>query len=99
MSDAIDEAQVRRIARLARLNLNPDEVQLFSGQLARILAYIRQLQQVDTTGVEPLAHPLPIMNVLRDDEPHEPYTTEQALANSPQRAGDFFKVPAVLEES
>ena len=95
----IDEAQVRHIAKLARLKLTEDEVQRFSGQLAEILAYFQQLDTVDTEGVEPLAHPMPITNVLREDEPHEPFDAQHALANAPQREGDFFKVPAVLDPS
>jgi aspartyl-tRNA(Asn)/glutamyl-tRNA(Gln) amidotransferase subunit C len=97
MSQSIDEAQVRHIARLARLNLCDDEVRLFAGQLGDILDYVRQLEAVDTTGVEPLAHPLPLVNVLRADEPQPCFETARALANAPQREGPFFKVPAVLD--
>lgn len=97
VGDVIDEAQVRHIARLSRLNLSDEEVQLFAGQLARILAYVRQLAEVPTADVAPLAHPLPVTNVLRDDEPHEPFDAETALANAPEREDGFFKVPAVLE--
>jgi len=94
---AIGAAQVRHVAKLARLNLSADEVRLFAVQLGEILAYFQQLETVNTDGVEPLAHPLPMTNVLRDDEPSAPLTSAQALANAPQRAGLFFKVPPVLE--
>jgi aspartyl-tRNA(Asn)/glutamyl-tRNA(Gln) amidotransferase subunit C len=99
MPTEIDQSQVRHIARLARLKLSDDEVALFAGQLAKIVEYVQQLQEVDTTGVEPMAHPLPIMNVLREDVPHVPFDTDTALANAPQRADGFFKVPPVLDPS
>ena len=98
MSDRmIDEAQVRHIAKLARLRLSDDEIARFSGQLADIVAYVQQLAEVNTADIEPLAHPLPLTNVMRDDEPHQPFDSATALANAPQREGSFFKVPAVLD--
>lgn len=99
MPVAIDEAQVRHIARLARLNLSADEVRLFAGQLAGILDYVKQLESVNTEGVEPLAHALPIKDVVRGDEPDAAFTSETALLNAPQREGHFFKVPPVLDQS
>ncbi len=94
----IDEAQVRHIAMLSRLELSDAEVAEFSGQLSAILAYVEQLNQLDTDGIEPTAHPLPLRNVFRPDEPHEPLNTGDALANAPQRAGNFFKTPKVIEQ-
>jgi aspartyl-tRNA(Asn)/glutamyl-tRNA(Gln) amidotransferase subunit C len=99
MSAVIDEAQVRRIAKLSRLNLSDDEVRLFAGQLAKILDYVRQIESLDTEGVEPLAHALPVSNVLREDQPREGFTNEQALANAPETERDCFRVPAVLDPS
>jgi len=93
----IDEAQVRHIAKLARLNLSDAEARLYAGQLTRILDYVQQLSAVDTSGVEPLAHPLPVTNVLRDDQPDEGLSADQALAQAPQREDNFFRVPAVLD--
>lgn len=95
----IDETRVRHIAKLARLNLTDEEVRIFSGQLSRILDYVQQLERVNTDGIEPLAHPLPMTNVLRADEPHRSFSTQQALANAPAREGSFFKVPTVLDPS
>jgi aspartyl-tRNA(Asn)/glutamyl-tRNA(Gln) amidotransferase subunit C len=66
MPPVIDQAEVRRIARLARLKLSEQEVRLFTGQLARILEYVKQIESLNTTGVEPLAHALPVTNVLRE---------------------------------
>jgi aspartyl-tRNA(Asn)/glutamyl-tRNA(Gln) amidotransferase subunit C len=97
MPAMIDQAQVRHIAKLARLNLSGAEVELFAGQLGRILEYVKQLENLNVDGVEPLAHPLPATNVLRADEPHACFDTETALLNAPEREGQFFKVPAVLD--
>jgi aspartyl-tRNA(Asn)/glutamyl-tRNA(Gln) amidotransferase subunit C len=99
MPPAIDEAQVRHIARLARLNLSADEVRLFAGQLGDILDYVKQLESVNTDGVEPLAHALPIKDVVRPDEPNATFAPEAALLNAPQREGHFFRVPPVLDQA
>ena len=98
MAGEIDEALVRHIAHLARLKLTDQEVAVFRRQLSDILRYVAKLNELDVTGVEPTAHPLPVRNVFRADEPHEPYTPERALANAPQREGSFFKVPKVIEQ-
>lgn len=98
MAGRIDEIQVRHIAKLARLNLSDAEVQLFAGQLAEILDYFRQLEGVNTQGIEPLAHALPVTNVVREDKPGCTFATETALANAPQREGAFFRVPPVLDQ-
>jgi aspartyl-tRNA(Asn)/glutamyl-tRNA(Gln) amidotransferase subunit C len=98
MPGLIDEGQVRHIAKLARLKVSDDEVRLFAGQLGDILDHFRQLETVNTAGVEPLAHPLPVTNVLREDEPGEPFDPDRALQNAPQREGSFFKVPPVLDQ-
>jgi aspartyl-tRNA(Asn)/glutamyl-tRNA(Gln) amidotransferase subunit C len=95
MSLAAD--QVRWVAHLARLELSEHELAAMTRELAAILEYIDQLQKIDTTGVEPLAHPLPIHNVFRDDEPGLSLSVDEALANAPDRHGDFYGVPAVLE--
>lgn len=89
--------QVRWVAHLARLELADAEVAEMSRQLGAILDYVNQLQQVPTDGVEPLAHPLPIQNVFRADEPGPSLPVDQALANAPDRKGEFYGVPAVLE--
>lgn len=99
MSDPIDEQIVRRTARLARLDLSDDEVALFTTQLARIVAYVRQIESLDTEGIEPLSHPLPIAAVLREDVPRESLDPEAALANAPQRHGPYFRVPRVLDDA
>jgi aspartyl-tRNA(Asn)/glutamyl-tRNA(Gln) amidotransferase subunit C len=91
------EDEVKAVALLARLQLSDAERADMARQLSAILDYVRQLQQVNTDGVEPLAHPLPIQNVFRADEPAPSLPVEEALANAPARRGDFYGVPAVLE--
>lgn len=98
MSGKIDEAQVRHISHLARLNPTDEEVQLFSQQLSSILAYVEQLNEVDTSEVPPTAHALPVSNVFREDVPGDSLSPDEALANAPQRDGSFFAVPKVLEQ-
>jgi aspartyl-tRNA(Asn)/glutamyl-tRNA(Gln) amidotransferase subunit C len=98
MSERIDEAQVRKTAKLARLELSDAEVREFAGQLSAILDYVARMNELKTEGVEPLAHCLPISNVFREDIVKESLGTEKTLANSPQTDGAFFKVPKILEE-
>ncbi len=98
MAGEIDAERVRQIARLARLRLSDDEVMLFTGQLGALVEYVRQLDAVPTDGVEPLAHPVPVANVLRDDRPTPTLDTEVALRNAPQREGPLFRVPRVLDQ-
>ncbi len=95
MSLSLDE--VRKVAKLARLELPQGELAGVADRLNRILGYIDQLKEVDTTGVEPMAHPLPLANVFRDDEPAPSLTPDEALANAPKRVGNYFGVPAVFE--
>ena len=94
---ALTAEEVRWVAHLARLELSDAELAHLTPQLRAILDYVNQLQQVHTEGVEPLAHPLPIQNVFREDEPRPSLPVDAALANAPQRRGDFYAVPAVLE--
>jgi len=98
MPGGIDEQQVRHIAHLARLRLSDAEVVQFGGQLGAILEYMKQLNEVDTAGVEPTAHPLPVHSVFREDEPADPLGVARVLANAPEAAGAYFKVPKVLEQ-
>jgi aspartyl-tRNA(Asn)/glutamyl-tRNA(Gln) amidotransferase subunit C len=90
--------QVRHIAHLARLGLSDAEVEKFSGQLSEILDYFERLQAVNTDGVPPTAYPLDLHNVMREDEPLPPLDPDEALANAPDRHGDYFRVRAVLDE-
>jgi len=90
-------AEVAKVALLARLRVSPDELETFTSQLNSIVDYVAQLQELDTTGVEPLAHGIEVRNVFRDDVRGQALEREQALANAPQRNQAGFLVPAVLE--
>jgi aspartyl-tRNA(Asn)/glutamyl-tRNA(Gln) amidotransferase subunit C len=99
MSQRIDAEQVRKVARLARLQLSDREVEEFTEQLGAILGYVEKMNELDTEQVEPLAHCLPISNVFRADEIRPSLGTERALANAPERDESFFKVPKILDDS
>ncbi len=99
MKQKIDKAEVRKVAKLARLELSEAEVEEFASQLSAILDYVEKMNELDTTSVEPLAHCLPISNVFREDTARESLGTERTLANAPQRDGEFFKVPKILDDS
>jgi len=89
--------QTRWVAHLARLDLSEAELEIMTRQLSAILEYVDQLQKINTDQVEPLAHPLPIHNVFRPDEPAPSLPVEAALQNAPDRRGNFYGMPAVLE--
>lgn len=90
--------QLRRIAHLARLRISEEESERLSGQLGSILTYVELLNEVDTAGVEPMAHAIELTNVLREDVPQPSLPRDQALANAPQTDGRYFLVPAILDE-
>ena len=94
----ISRTDVEHVARLARLGLTDDEIDLMQGQLNRILEAIGQLASVDTSAVGPTAQVIALENVMRDDEPRPPMDREAALANAPLREGSHLRVPVVLEE-
>lgn len=98
MPPALGPEDVARIAHLARLGLTSEELDLFARQLAGILAYAEQLQEIDTTGVPPTSHPLSLTAALRDDEPRPSLPREEALemAPEPDTTAGLFKVPRVL---
>ena len=88
--------QVRHVARLARLALPEEKLRAYAGQLASILDYIDKINQVDTRDVEPMAHALPVKNVLRGDVPEPGLPIDAVLQNAPQTDERFFKVPKVI---
>ncbi len=98
MDKAIDLDLVRHIGKLSRIELTEDQVRIFSRQLAGILEYFDKLQELGTEDVEPMAHAVESHNVFGRDEPEVSLSSSQALANAPQRDGDFFKVPKVIGE-
>ena len=94
----ISREDVAHVARLARLALTDAELETMREQLNAILAHIDALKAVDTSGVEPTSHAVPQFNVMREDEPRPCLSVEEMLANAPDRAGDFFRVPRIIEE-
>jgi aspartyl-tRNA(Asn)/glutamyl-tRNA(Gln) amidotransferase subunit C len=93
----LSREEVKRLALLARLGLDEDEVERLREQLSNILDNFEILQQVDTTDVPPTAHSIALENVLREDEAGPSLPADQVLANAPNREEGFFKVRAVLE--
>jgi aspartyl-tRNA(Asn)/glutamyl-tRNA(Gln) amidotransferase subunit C len=93
----ITREEVARIASLARLSLDDDEILRTTTQLDAILDYVALLAEVDTTGIEPTAHVLPMRTPLREDRAVPPMAPELAVANAPQRAGSAFVVPLVID--
>lgn len=87
---------IRKVASLARLEFSDSELVQFTDQLGKIVTFVEQLDEVDTTGVAPLAHPLEIHTVLRQDIHRPGLLREAALANAPNQDGEFFLVPPVM---
>jgi aspartyl-tRNA(Asn)/glutamyl-tRNA(Gln) amidotransferase subunit C len=90
--------EVEHVARLARLALSSAEKERMRSQLDVILGYVAKLDEVDTTGVPPTAHVLPLVNVMREDEVRPSYPADAMLANAPDPDGEQFRVPKILEE-
>lgn len=93
----VDHETLHKIAHLARLEVHPDEETDLLNSLNGVLTWMEQLNEVDTTGVEPLMHISPDTNVMREDVVANQLPREQALANAPQHEGPFFQVPKVIE--
>ncbi len=96
MSKATD-LDVAYVAQLARLKLSEEETVLFQKQLGDVLNYVEKLRAVDVSHVEPATHPIPVVNVFREDEPRDWFTAEEALSNAPRKLNNLFIVPKVVE--
>ncbi|HVC21018.1 MAG TPA: Asp-tRNA(Asn)/Glu-tRNA(Gln) amidotransferase subunit GatC [Vicinamibacterales bacterium] len=98
MASSLTAADVERIAALAHLELDEAEKALYTKQLAGILAYAAEIQQIDTTGVPPTSHVLPQQSTERDDEVRPSLAREESLGNAPDASVDdgLFKVPRVI---
>jgi len=90
---AIDREQLLHVAHLARLELREGEAERLEGQLNDILDAVSKVAELDLSDVPPTSHPHEVVNVWEDDEPRPCLPVEEALANAPEREGDFFKVP------
>jgi aspartyl-tRNA(Asn)/glutamyl-tRNA(Gln) amidotransferase subunit C len=94
---ALTPQEVLHIARLARIDLTPEDVERFTAQLSGILDHFEALSAVETEGVEPTAHPLPLSNIMRSDTVTHSLSQQEALANAPRAEDGYFRVRAVLE--
>ena len=95
----IDRETVKHVAKLARLGMTEEEIDIFGNQLSVILENIAILQEVDVSGVSPTAHASSLSNIMRADVPQPSYPPEVLLANAPDQEDNYLKIPAVLEES
>jgi len=95
----ITAEEVRVTADLARLALSEEELERLPRELSAILEYMNDLAKLDTTGVEPMTHAVPLFSPLRRDELGAQLDAETALADAPRREGSFFEVPKIIEVS
>ncbi len=95
---AITRDEVSHVARLSRLALSPGEAEKLGEQLANILEYIKQLDRLDTRDVVPTSHAVEMGTPFRDDAARPFGDKEAILANAPDRDGDFFRVPRIIED-
>jgi len=93
----ISRAEVEHVARLARLALPEEELTALTGEMDAILGYVDKLNQLDTTGIVPTAHAVPLDNAFRDDAVRPAIGVDKALANAPETAQGWFRVPRVIE--
>ena len=93
----ITPKEVEHVATLARLKLDHEEVATFTGQMDAILSYVDKLSELNTDGIIPTSHAVPMENAFRSDVMRPSFGTEKALANAPERVEGFFKVPKVIE--
>ena len=91
------EMDLSRAVKLARIELTPEEEQRLAPQLGEVLQYVEKLNELDVSDVEPTAHATPLSNVMREDEPRESLSQEEALPNAPKTANGLFVVPKIVE--
>lgn len=96
---ASHEFSVDYVAGLARLDLTPEETERYQSQLDGILSYIEALGEIDVEGIEPTAHPAPVLDRMREDVSSESLPRESILRNAPDQALDQFRVPKVVDPS
>ena len=95
----LSRQDVAKVGMLARLALSEADLDRMTGELSKIVGFVSLLEELDTSAVEPLAHPLDTQNVFRDDQPRPSLSTAQALQSAPRHDGECFLVPAVLGDS
>ena len=94
----ITPEDVRKVAKLARLDLPDDEIQTYTSQLEKILGYVAELEKVETDNVPLTTRAVEVINVLREDSVTLTDVREELLDQAPQREGDFYRVPRILSE-
>lgn len=94
---ALSKEQVVHVANLARLELAPNDLDRFTDQLNQIVGHVESLKKLDTDKIEPTAHAIPVANVFREDRTRTEETREKTLGQAPDRNGNFYKVPKVIE--
>lgn len=99
MPEGITRDDVAHVARLARLDLSEDELERFTEQLSAVLAHAADVEALDTAGVPPTAHPLPLVNVLREDEARPSLDRDEVLSQAPAAEDGRFRVPRILGEA
>jgi aspartyl-tRNA(Asn)/glutamyl-tRNA(Gln) amidotransferase subunit C len=92
------EIDIAKVARLARLDLTPEELESYGAQLEVVLEHAARVQALPTNGIPPTSHPLPQRNVLREDVVGDSLDREEVLSQAPDRDGDYFRVPRILEQ-
>ena len=95
MKLSLDE--VRHIAQLSRLALSEDEAELYAPQLSKIIEYVEQLNNLDTSAIEPTSHIIPLNNVMADDIPVASLPRLEALKNAPDATDKFYRIPRIIE--
>ena len=88
---------IEKVARLARLELSEEEKETFQSQLEQILTHMEQLNRMDTTGVEPTSHAIPVYNAFREDETRPSSPKEEVMAIAPEQEEGYLKVPRIIE--
>ncbi len=94
---AVTREEVAHVASLAKLEVSPDQVEAFQRDLDAILEHFRNLDELDTEGIQPMSHALDLVNIFQPDVPEQQLTQEEALAGAPQKAYGHFRVPRVIE--
>ncbi len=95
---AVTKDDVKKIAELARLEFNENELDDYTKEMNKVLGYVEKLNKLDTTNVQPLSHPIENENVFREDVLVKSVTTEEALKNAPDKTSEHFKVPKVISK-
>jgi aspartyl-tRNA(Asn)/glutamyl-tRNA(Gln) amidotransferase subunit C len=98
MSETHEGMDVGYVAKLACIELTPEETTLFQGQLDQVLHYVEQLNELDVSNVEPTAHAIPVYNVLRKDEPGTSLNHADVIANAPAATDGQIRVPKIIDQ-